>query len=178
MRYIILDRDGVINQESERYITTPQEWVAIPGSLEAMARLQQQGYQLIVVSNQSGLGRHLFDIETLHAIHNKMIEQLAQFGCTITALFFCPHTPREECACRKPRTGLYENIAVRLDIILQETPCVGDRAIDIQAATQAGGQAMLVRTGHGARDWQAGQIAAQVPVFDDLAALSEYLCAN
>ena len=107
MALIIIDRDGVINEDSDDYIKSPDEWVPIPGSLEAIGRLSQNNYQVVIVTNQSGISRKLFTIETLNAIHIKMNTHLAQFGGVIDAIFFCPHVPKDDCSCRKPKPGLY-----------------------------------------------------------------------
>lgn len=175
MPLIILDRDGVINQDSDDYIKSPEEWEAIPGSLEAIARLSQNGYRVVVASNQSGLARKLFSIETLNDIHQKMLSQLAQFGGSIEAIFFCPHGPRQGCGCRKPRPGLLQDISSRLRINLNDVPCVGDKLSDIEAAQAVGARPILVRTGRGQQLLEQGKVPDEVPVFDDLAAVAEDL---
>ncbi len=178
MSLIILDRDGVINDDSDNYIKSPEEWIAIPGSLEAIARLNQNGYRVIVVSNQSGLARRLLDVEMLNAIHQKMLAHLAQYGGAIEAILFCPHAPRDKCHCRKPETGLYEEIQERLHVTLSKVPCVGDKVSDIEAAMAVGAQPLLVKTGNGQRQIDAGLIDANIPVFDDLAAVTNHLIAT
>lgn len=177
-RYIILGRDGVINQYSGQPIISVSEWTPVAGSLEAMALLRQHDYRLIILTNQPGLGRRLFDIDTLHAIHGKLIARLAPLGVSLTAIFFCPHTPREKCPCRKPQTGLYERLVQRLHIDLGQTPCVGSKPSDIQAAVAAGGQPILVRSAQDAPSGQPDWLPEQVPVFDDLAAVARQLCAE
>lgn len=177
-RYIILGRDGVINQYPGHPIASVSEWTPIAGSLEAMALLRQHGYRLIIVTNQSGLGRRLFDIDTLHAIHAKMIARLAPLGVSLAAIFFCPHTRREKCSCRKPETGLYERLARRLHVDLGQTPCIGNKRSDIQAALAAGGRPILVRSGQQAAEQRPDWLPEQAPVFDDLGAAARQLCAE
>ena len=169
MALIILDRDGVINEDSDDYIKSPDEWMPIPGSLEAIAQLSQHGYQVIVATNQSGIGRKLFDIDTLNAIHTKMKTHLAQYGGVIDAIFFCPHQPKDDCACRKPKPGLYNEISERLRVSLNKVYCVGDKMTDIKATQSAGGKPILVRTGKGQSEIDAGNVPAGIPVYDNLA---------
>jgi D-glycero-D-manno-heptose 1,7-bisphosphate phosphatase len=177
MRALILDRDGVINEDSDAYIKSAGEWVPIPGSLEAIARLSTAGWRILVATNQSGLGRGLFDMAALNAIHTKMIGELARKGGQIEAIFFCPHAPLDDCDCRKPRTGLFRDIARRFDIQLNGVPCIGDSLRDIQAAIAVGARPLLVRTGEGERT--VGQIAElrSIEVFADLAAAADSLLA-
>ena len=169
MALIILDRDGVINEDSDDYIKSPAEWQPIPGSLEAIAKLSHHGYRVIVVTNQSGLGRKLFTIESLNAIHMKMNTHLAQFGGVIDAIFFCPHVPKDDCSCRKPKPGLYNDISERLRVSLNKVFCVGDKMTDIQAIQSAGGKPVLVRTGKGQSQIDQGLVPAGIPIYDDLA---------
>ena len=169
MALIILDRDGVINEDSDDYIKSPAEWQPIPGSLEAIAELSHHGYRVVVVTNQSGLGRKLFTIESLNAIHMKMNTHLAQFGGVIDAIFFCPHVPKDDCSCRKPKPGLYNDISERLRVSLNKVFCVGDKMTDIQAIQSAGGKPVLVRTGKGQSQIDQGLVPAGIPIYDDLA---------
>ncbi len=169
MALIILDRDGVINEDSDDYIKSPAEWQPIPGSLEAIAKLSQHGYRVVVVTNQSGLGRKLFTIETLNAIHMKMDTHLAQYGGVIDAIFFCPHIPKDNCNCRKPKPGLYNDISERLRVSLNKVFCVGDKMTDIQAIQSAGGKPVLVRTGKGQTEIDQGLVPEGIPIYDDLA---------
>ena len=148
---IILDRDGVINEDRDDYVKSPEEWVAIPGSLDAIARLTHAGWSVVVATNQSGIERGLFDINTLHAIHNKMTDAVAEAGGRIDGIFFCPHAPDTGCRCRKPATGLYEDIANRFGRPLTDVPVVGDSLRDLQAGHVMGGSLWLVRTGKGER---------------------------
>ncbi len=176
-RAIILDRDGVINFDSDAYIKSAQEWIPIPGSLEAIARLTRDGYRVIVLTNQAGLGRGLFDRSTLEAIHDKMRRMAAELGGRIDEIVFCPHTPEDRCQCRKPEPGLYHNIAEQLGIGLSDVPSIGDSLRDIQAAVAAGARPILVRTGNG-RDTEARVQGMGVPVYDDLAAAVDDLLAT
>jgi D-glycero-D-manno-heptose 1,7-bisphosphate phosphatase len=169
MKLVILDRDGVINQDSEQFIKTPDEWKPIPGSLEAIARLNHTGYRVVVASNQSGLGRGLFDMATLNAINEKMYKALAQAGGRIDALFYCPHAAEASCACRKPKPGMFEDIARRFNTSLLEVMSVGDSLRDMQAAATAGALPILVLTGKGKKTQSVGGLPANTRVYDDLA---------
>jgi D-glycero-D-manno-heptose 1,7-bisphosphate phosphatase len=176
MRLVILDRDGVINYDSDLYVKSPAEWIPIPGSLNAIARLNSAGYRVVVASNQSGLARKLLAIEDLCAIHEKMYQQLSWAGGNVEAIFFCPHGPDEGCYCRKPRPGLLREIAERLHVSLQGVPCVGDALRDIQAARAVGAVPVLVRTGKGKRTLEGeGEELRGVPVYDDLASFVDAL---
>jgi D-glycero-D-manno-heptose 1,7-bisphosphate phosphatase len=178
VKLAILDRDGVINFDSDHYIKSPAEWRPIPGSIEAIARLHQAGYRIAVATNQSGIGRGLFDMATLNAINDKMMEMVFRQGGRIDALFFCPHTATEECGCRKPRTGMYEEIAARFHTDLKGMPAVGDSLKDLQAAEAVGAQPILVLTGKGARTREEGGLPRKTLVFEDLAEASRYLVAH
>ncbi len=174
MKLIVLDRDGVINEDSEAYIKSPEEWHPIPGSLEAIAALNRAGYQVVVATNQSGIARGLYDLDTLARIHEKMHQALAAVGGHIEAVFFCPHGPDDDCECRKPRPGLFHDIAGRLRISLKGVPAIGDSLRDLQAAEAVGARPILVRTGKG-RKTEAGLGDSDIPVFDDLAAAVRWL---
>jgi D-glycero-D-manno-heptose 1,7-bisphosphate phosphatase len=178
LKLAILDRDGVINFDSDHYIKSPAEWRPIPGSIEAIARLHQAGYRIAVATNQSGIGRGLFDMATLNAINDKMMELVFRSGGRIDALFFCPHTATEECACRKPRTGMYEEIAARFHTELKGTPAIGDSLKDLQAAESVGAQPILVLTGKGAKTREEGGLPKKTLVFEDLAEASRYLVSH
>lgn len=175
MKLIILDRDGVINEDSTEFIKSPNEWKSIPGSLPAIARLCQHGYRIVVVSNQSGLARKKLDIISLNEIHRKLLDHLSQYGGTIDAFFFCPHEPKKNCECRKPRTGLFKEIAERLRISLDDVPVVGDKLSDIEAAQAINAKPILVRTGYGKETIASKKVPDDVPVFDNLAAVVDYL---
>ncbi|MCL4316000.1 MAG: D-glycero-beta-D-manno-heptose 1,7-bisphosphate 7-phosphatase [Gammaproteobacteria bacterium] len=178
MKLIILDRDGVINHDSDEYIKSPNEWAPIPGSLEAVARLKRAGYTVVVASNQSGVGRGLFDLNTLHQIHGKMQQELARAGGKIDAIFFCPHKPEDQCACRKPKPGLLRDIAAKFNHDLKGVPAVGDNLRDIEAAQAVGAKPVLVRTGKGVETIKSGKLPAGVEVHDDLAAYVDALLAQ
>jgi len=180
MKLIILDRDGTINADRDDYIKSADEWVPLPGALEAIARLNHAGWHTVLATNQSGLGRGLFDMATLNAIHLKMNQMLAKQGGRIDAVFFCPHAPGDECTCRKPLPGLFLNIGERYGVQLSEVPAVGDAPRDLQAAAAAGCPTHLLRTGKGAGldAAQIAQLCTQFPgtvVHDDLAAFAAYL---
>jgi D-glycero-D-manno-heptose 1,7-bisphosphate phosphatase len=149
MKLVILDRDGVINEDSANFIKSPNEWVAIAGSLEAIALLNQSGFRVAVATNQSGISRGLFDMTTLNNIHDKMHRELAIVGGRIDAIFYCPHAAEDHCHCRKPDTGMIEEIGNRFSMELLSVPAVGDSLRDLQAFASAGCQPILVRTGKG-----------------------------
>ena len=150
MKLVILDRDGTINEDRDDYVKSPAEWVPIPGSLEAIARLNHAGWHTVIATNQSGLARGLFNISALNAIHARMNRELAALGGRIDAVFFCPHGPDGGCACRKPLPGLFTMIGERYGVSLRETYAVGDSLRDLQAGVAAGCAPHLVRTGKGA----------------------------
>jgi D-glycero-D-manno-heptose 1,7-bisphosphate phosphatase len=177
MKLIILDRDGVINFDSDQYIKSPDEWRPIPGSLAAIARLNQSGYRVVVASNQSGIGRGLFDMSTLNAIHTKMHKLVGQAGGRIEAVFFCPHGAEAGCACRKPKPGLFEEIARRYRADLNGVPTIGDSLRDLQAGVAVGCQPYLVRTGKGLRTLAKCGLPEGTQIFDDLAGAVEALLA-
>lgn len=170
MSLIILDRDGVINHDSDDFIKNSAEWEPIEGSLEAIARLNYAGYRVVVITNQSGIARGLFDVETLNRIHSKMRRMLAQVGGRIEAIMFCPHGPEDDCKCRKPHNGSFEDLAHRLRINLDNVPAVGDSLRDIQAAMESNARPILVKTGKGEQTLANG-IPEGVEVYDDLAAV-------
>jgi D-glycero-D-manno-heptose 1,7-bisphosphate phosphatase len=175
MKLIILDRDGVINHDSDDYIKSPEEWVPIPGSLEAIARLHREGYKVLVATNQSGVARGLYDLDMLGRIHNKMIELARDKGGEIDAIFFCPHGPDDGCRCRKPLPGLLEEIADRLKTNLTGVWAVGDSERDITAARAVAAKPALVRTGKGQRTLKKSKVLDGVPVYADLAAFTDAL---
>ena len=170
MKLIILDRDGVINQDSDDYIKSSDEFVPIPGSLAAIARLKQTGYTVVVATNQSGVARRLFDIGTLNAIHEKLQRELARYGASLDGIFFCPHGPAEGCECRKPKAGLLREIAKRFQVDLNGVPSIGDSLRDVQAAREVGALPILVKTGKGQRtlDKYATELH-DIALYDDLA---------
>ncbi|HNW77287.1 MAG: D-glycero-beta-D-manno-heptose 1,7-bisphosphate 7-phosphatase [Candidatus Competibacteraceae bacterium] len=175
MKLLILDRDGVINHDSDDYIKSPEEWLPLPGSLEAIARLNHAGYRVVVATNQSGISRGLFDLETLNLIHRKMHRMVQEAGGLIEAVFFCPDID-ESNPYRKPNPGMLLEIGRRLNCSLQGVPVVGDSVRDIRAARAANAWPLLVRTGKGAQTLiQDAESCANVAVFADLAAVADYL---
>ena len=167
---VVLDRDGVINVDTPgEYIKHPDEWQPIPGSLEAIARLTASGRQIFVVSNQSGVGRGLFTLDVLEAIHQKMRLAVAAAGGELTGIYFCPHRPEDGCDCRKPATGMLSQISEEWNLTLDGMPFVGDKAADMDAARAVGARAMLVLTGHGS-DTLAAEHSVASEIFPDLAA--------
>ncbi|MGB9093648.1 MAG: D-glycero-beta-D-manno-heptose 1,7-bisphosphate 7-phosphatase [Gallionella sp.] len=171
MKLIILDRDGVINLDSDQFIKKPEEWKPIPGSLEAIARLNQADYRVVVATNQSGIGRGLFDMSMLNAIHDRMHKACALAGARIDAVFYCPHTAESHCNCRKPGTGMLEEIAERYNVSLAGVPAVGDSLRDLQSAATMGAQPYLVLTGKGLKTQAAGGLPEGTRVYADLAAV-------
>lgn len=177
-RLVILDRDGVINEDSDDYIKSVEEWAPLPGSLAAIARLSNAGYRIAIASNQSGLARGLFSLADLLAIHRRLHEAVAAEGGRIEMIAFCPHGPDDGCDCRKPAPGLLTAIATRLGVDLAGVPFVGDSLSDIRAARAVGASPWLVRTGKGERTLQdlADQRQAQdLPVFSNLGAVADAL---
>jgi D-glycero-D-manno-heptose 1,7-bisphosphate phosphatase len=175
MKLVILDRDGVVNVDSDQFIKDPNEWRPIAGSLEAIARLNQAGYHVVIATNQSGIGRGLFDMATLNAIHEKMHKALAQAGGRIDAIFYCPHTAASGCDCRKPNPGLFRAIGERFNTPLEGVPAVGDSLRDLQAAASVGAQPLLVGTGKGAKTLAEGGLPPGTRTFDDLAQVARAL---
>ena len=170
MKLVILDRDGVINQDSDDFIKSPDEWIPIPGSLEAIARLNREGWRVVVATNQSGVGRGLFNMDMLNRIHDKMLQMVRSKGGEIDGIFFCPHAPEESCRCRKPRPGMLEEIARRFRIKLNGVPAIGDSERDLVAARGAMATPILVKTGKGRRTLKSSTELEGVPVYADLAA--------
>ena len=169
VKLIILDRDGVINYDSEQFIRSPDEWRPIPGSLEAIARLNHAGFRVVVATNQSGLGRGLFDTATMVAIHDKLHNALSRLGGRIDAVFFCPHTAESNCDSRKPKPGMLTEICRRFGVELTGVPCIGDSVRDLQAAEAVGAQPILVLTGKGEKTLREGNFPKNTVIFPDLA---------
>jgi D-glycero-D-manno-heptose 1,7-bisphosphate phosphatase len=169
MKLVILDRDGVINYDSPQFIKTPDEWKPIPGSLEAIALLNQHGFRIALATNQSGVGRGLLDMATLNSIHGKMQKALAQVGGRIDALFYCPHAADMNCDCRKPKSGMIDEIARRFGADLHDVPSVGDSLRDLQASEARGAQPILVLTGKGQATLDKGGLPANTWICADLA---------
>ncbi len=175
MSLIILDRDGVINHDSDDFIKSPAEWEPIEGSLEAIAKLNHAGYRVVVITNQSGIARGLFDIDTLSRIHAKMRRMLTQVGGTLEAILYCPHGPDDNCDCRKPKAGNFIELAQRLRIELKGIPAIGDSLRDIQAAQTVGACPILVKTGKGEKTLADGDLPDNIAVYNDLAAAVDAL---
>ncbi|UJP05759.1 MAG: D-glycero-beta-D-manno-heptose 1,7-bisphosphate 7-phosphatase [Nitrosomonas sp.] len=175
MKLIILDQAGVINQSSDTFVKTPDEWIAIPGSLEATARLTHAGYRVIIATNQSGIGRGLLDMATYNAINDKMYKAVSHAGGRIDAIFFCPHTQTDNCACRKPATGLFGEIMQRYGVNLSSVPAVGDSLKDLHTAAAVGAIPMLVLTGNGPITQQSGELPENTRIFADLSAVADAL---
>lgn len=172
MQLIILDRDGVINYDSDDYIKSPEEWIPIPGSLEAIAKLKSAGYTIAIASNQSGLARGYFNKKTLDAIHQKMQDTLQTLGAQIDVIFYCPHGPNDGCDCRKPKPGLLRQIAEHFHVSLQDIPFIGDSLRDVQAAQAAGCLAIFVESGKSIAD---EKLLIGIPRYADLATAVEAL---
>lgn len=174
-KLVILDRDGVINHDSDQFIKSPDEWIALDGSLEAIAELNQAGYQVVVATNQSGIGRGLFEAAALNAMHEKMYKALATHGGRVDAVFFCPHTAADACECRKPKAGMLREIARRFDVDLTGVPVVGDSLRDLQAGVEVGAVPHLVLTGKGAKTRDAGNLPPGTKIHEDLRAFARAL---
>jgi D-glycero-D-manno-heptose 1,7-bisphosphate phosphatase len=175
MKLVILDRDGTINHDSDQYIKSPAEWKPIPGSLEAIARLTQGDWRVVVATNQSGIARGLFDMATLNAIHAEMHRAVNQMGGRIDAIFFCPHAADSNCECRKPKPGLLREIGARFDVELEGVPMIGDALRDVEAAAAVGARPYLVLTGKGRKTREAGGLPPGTEIFPDLAAIAARL---
>lgn len=178
MSCIILDRDGVINQDSADYIKSPAEWHAIPGSLEAVARLNRAGFRVVIATNQSGIARGYYDVSMLDLIHEKMRRELAAVGGYVDEIFFCPHHPDEGCYCRKPKPGLLFDIRDKYKLNLADTFFIGDSHVDVQAARLAGCPPLLVMTGKGCLTREQYPDDAVIPYFADLTAAVDYVISE
>lgn len=176
-KIVILDRDGVVNKDSDGYIKSAEEWTPIPGSIEAIIRLNNAGFRVGIVSNQSGLARGLFDHEALGAMHRKLHDLLARQGGRVEMIAYCPHGPNDACDCRKPQPGLLRAIGERMGVDLRGAPLVGDSWSDMEAAMAIGMEPWMVRTGKGAR-YLAAAAPKGVRVFEDLRAVADALAKN
>jgi len=165
---VIMDRDGVINQDSKDYIKSPKEWISIPHSLNAITRLNNAGHQVIVATNQSGIGRGYYSLDELEQIHQKMKDELSAIGGRIDGIYCCPHTPEDGCDCRKPKPGLLLQIAKDLNADLKQAYLIGDSLRDIQAAQAVGCLPVLVKTGNGAKTLAENKTLRNVPAYQDL----------
>jgi D-glycero-D-manno-heptose 1,7-bisphosphate phosphatase len=189
MKLLILDRDGTLNRNRDDYVASPDEWEALPGALEAVALLNQGGWRVVLATNQSGIGRGMFDMASLNAIHAKMHRQLAAAGARVEAVFFCPHAPEDACDCRKPAPGLFVQIGQRFGMDLARVPAAGNAVRHVQAAAAAGCNTHLLLTGQSAalrgRSGLGAELASPVPtlppgtqVHDDLSAFADWLLAQ
>lgn len=175
MKLLILDRDGVINQDSDDFIKSVDEWIPLPGSLEAIARLNQAGYHVVVATNQSGIARGYFDLATLNAMHHKMHQLLAKMGGHIDGILFCPHAPEDDCQCRKPKPGMYLEIASRWGADIKGVPVIGDSLRDLEAAIAVGATPILVKTGKGERTLAELSGLGGIKIFEDLSCAADEL---
>jgi D-glycero-D-manno-heptose 1,7-bisphosphate phosphatase len=175
VKLIILDRDGVINYDSDAFIKTPDEWKPIPGSLEAIAHLTQAGYRVVIATNQSGISRGLLDMVTLNAINDKMCKAVNQVGGRIDAMFFCPHSNTDKCNCRKPATGMFKEISDRFGLELNGVPAIGDSLRDLQAAAEVGAIPILVLSGKGKKTRAKGGLPENTRIFSNLSAAVDAL---
>jgi D-glycero-D-manno-heptose 1,7-bisphosphate phosphatase len=172
---VVLDRDGVINRESAEFIKSADEWLPLPGSLEAIAALSRAGFTIVVATNQSGVGRGLISATALDEIHNHMVHGVEQAGGKLAGIFFCPHRPEENCSCRKPKPGLLQQIEARFGCSLMGRPVIGDSERDLQAAEAMAARAILVRTGNGIETERKIGSGRKVEIFDDLASAASAL---
>ncbi len=182
-KLVIIGRDGILNQFREDHIKEPSEWVSVPGAMEAVSRLNHAGWHVVVATNQAGIGRGMIDMASVNAVHARMIQELQAAGARIDAVFFCPHTPEENCACRKPLPGMVLDIGKRYGVDLDKVQMVGDTLRDLQTAQAAGCSPHLVRSGRAAElaDGQLQAMLEQVPgtqVHADLAAFANHLLAQ
>jgi len=180
IKLVILGRDGILNEFREGHVTAPEEWVPVDGALEAVARINHAGWHVVVATNQSGIGRGMIDMSAVNAVHARMHQMLQAQGGRIDAVFFCPHTPEDNCDCRKPKPGLLLDIGRRYGLDLADVPVVGDTLRDLQAAEAAGCEPHLVLSGRasGLAGEALRQLLAQVPsaqVHDDLGAFADFL---
>lgn len=180
-KLLILDRDGVINQDSDDFIKSPGEWIAIPGSLEAIARLCREDYRVVIITNQSGVSRGYLSINMLNRIHQKMLDELNHLGGEISAIFFCPHGELDNCACRKPLPGMFHELVERTKCNLKEVYAVGDSMRDLQSALVAGAKPVLVCTGKGMltkskiEAGEGGETLIDTPIYSDLGSFVDSL---
>ncbi len=178
MKLVILDRDGVINKDSANFIKNTNEWIPLPGSLEAIALLNQSGFHVAIATNQSGIGRGLFDMATLNAINDKMYRALAQLGGRIDAMFYCPHTADDDCNCRKPKTGMIEDIGRRFSVDLVDVYAIGDSLRDLKSFSDSGCKPILVRSGKGEETLAHGGLPKGTLIFADLNEAVQHIIAE
>jgi D-glycero-D-manno-heptose 1,7-bisphosphate phosphatase len=172
LSFVIIDRDGVINYDSHEYIKSPDEWIPIPGSLEAIASLNHAGFRVMIATNQSGVARQLFTLETLQSIHEKLKKALLKVGGKVDDIFFCPHHPDDQCECRKPNVGLFTQIKEKYEIDFSHTFFIGDSSQDVEVALKTGCKPLLVLTGNGEKTRKE---YPSILHFNDLAAAAAYI---
>lgn len=175
---VILDRDGVINEDSDDYIKSVDEWIPLPGSIAAIAKLSNAGFDVVIATNQSGLGRGLFTLDDLEAMHQRLVGLVEDAGGRIAGIFYCPHTPEDECDCRKPKPGMIDAIADVMGEDVSGCPIVGDSLRDLQAGAARGCKPILVKTGKGAQTLTklgADPISSFTVVVADLAAAADHI---
>ncbi len=175
MKLVILDRDGVINEDYDNFIKSPEEWIAIPGSLEAIARLKQHDFTVAVATNQSGIARGLYSVKTLDNIHDKMHQAVKKAGGHIAAVYYCPHVNEDNCDCRKPKSKMAEDIGRQFSVDLNNVPGIGDSLRDLQAFANVGCQPMLVLTGKGKKTLAEGKLPDNTLVFNNLAEAVQHI---
>jgi D-glycero-D-manno-heptose 1,7-bisphosphate phosphatase len=178
MPFIILDRDGVINYESEEYIKSPEEWLPIPSSLDAIAQLNRFGFRVLIATNQSGIARGYLNLETLDLIHEKFMQELRAVGGYVDEIFFCPHHPEDHCACRKPKPGLFYQMQERYPVNFAQTFFIGDTMSDVEVAQCVGCMPLLVLTGKGQKNLENYPELLKIPNFSDLARAVEYVLSR
>lgn len=183
MSLVILDRDGVINEDSDSFIKNEQEWIPIPGSINAIAELSQAGFEVYIATNQSGLGRGLFSERELGDMHAKLRRLVEEQGGKVAGIFYCPHTPDAGCDCRKPKPGLLWQIQAAVQGSIKGAPIIGDSLRDLEAGAAAGCKPILVKTGKGKKTWdkieaEDNPFGTELRVFDDLAAVAQALLAG
>lgn len=176
-KYVLLDRDGVINEDSDLYIKSAREWKPIQGSLEAIALLNKNGYKTVVITNQSGLYRGYFGFADLEKIHIKMRQLVKEKGGKIDAIYFCPHGPDEGCTCRKPKPGLFEKFSNDKNVRLENVPFVGDTLSDIEAGRTVGAKPLLVKTGKGKKTLLENP-NLNIPVFENLYEAAKFIISG
>ncbi|MBA3479228.1 MAG: D-glycero-beta-D-manno-heptose 1,7-bisphosphate 7-phosphatase [Lautropia sp.] len=178
MKLVILDREGVLNRVVEGYVLKPEQWEPLPGSLDAVARLHHGGFRVAVATNQAALSRGLFDMAMLNAIHQRMCRMVEAAGGKIDAVAICPHSPEQDCSCRKPRPGMLLELMDRFGAVPARTTMVGDTPADVHAGLAAGCRTWLVRSGHGQAMLDGGQLPPHVGVCDDLSGVADQLLST
>jgi len=178
VKLIVLDRDGVINEASDEIIKEAQDFVPIEGSIEAIVRLSQNGYRVIVITNQSGIAHGLLTIDEVSRVHIHMQQLVASQGGRIDAVLFCPHAPDDDCSCRKPKPGMLHDLMERLNVELDGVPFVGDSLRDLQTAMVVGASPVLVKTGHGTTTLEENKRLDGIEIYDDLASFVEQMLVD